>query len=595
MKRKMQKFMALGLSSAMLLTLAGCGSSQTDTTANATTENTAVQTEEAKSANKEAAKAGTNAEKASDEEAFQKFDSPVTIKIGQQAYPTMSFPDGDTNEDNVYTRYLKDNFNIDVQVEWSAATGNDYTQKVNMCIASNMLPDGMQCDRKSMLAAAKAGELYDFTDLFPKVASAQVRAIMDSGDGSAYSYSLYNGRQVCTVGVDVATSGESMVNVRKDWLDEYGLEEPETLDDIENIARVFKEKKPAGNNTIPIAGPDKNNGVYSSFLNAGVANCGFEPVFAAYDAYPGYWVKQDDGTVVYGTNTENSRKAFERLANWYSEGLIDPEMGVRDNEDEQINAGNVGMYFCAWWKIGYGITDAYRNDPTANWQSYVVRSDDGKWNTREQCPVASYCIFNKDIDEDVAKAGLIINNVWVRDENKLTTQYGQNTSIYWYPLRNSMGALNECEYTYDALMQVLDGKKTAEDYNVGSDSPYKLIYNDCSTVTECVHDYVPGSEELSIENFDIENSNFPRLYSILAGVKPSATNQKDKSVYSVCYSQTPTMETKWANLETKEKEMGLRIITGKDDISAFDTYVNQWTSEGGNDITAEVQAMADAE
>lgn len=144
-------------------------------------------------------------------------------------------------------------------------------------------------------------------------------------------------------------------------------------------------------------------------------------------------------------------------------------------------------------------------------------------------------------------------------------------------------------------MQVLDGEKMAEDYNVGSDSPYKLIYNDCSTVTSCVHDYVPGSEELSIENFNVDDSNFPRLYSILAGVKPSATNTKDKSVYSVCYSQTPTMETKWANLETKEKEMGLRIITGKDDISAFDTYVDQWTSEGGKDILTEVQAMADAE
>ena len=414
---------------------------------------------------------------------FTKFDEPVEIHIGQQAYPTFKFPEGDTNEDNVYTRYLEDNFNIKVIVDWSAASGNDYTQKVNLCIASNTLPDGLQCGRKEMLAAAKSDMLYDFTELFPKYASPQVRAIMDSGDGSAYEYSMYNGRQICTVGVDVATSGQSMLNIRKDWLDKYNLDEPKTLDDIEEIARVFKKEKPAGEATIPIAGPDKNNSAYTNFLQAGVMNCGFEPVFQAYDAYPGYWLKDENGEVIYGTNTENSRKAFERLASWYAEGLIDPEMGVRDSSDEEINAGNVGMYFCAWWKIGYGSTDAYLNDPEANWQSYLVQTDDGKWNTREQCPVASYCIFNKDISEDVAKAGIIINNVWVRDENKLTTEYGEGTSIYWYPLRNSMGALDECEVTYDALYSVLNEEKSPEDFN-DPGSAYKLLYNDCKTVLQ---------------------------------------------------------------------------------------------------------------
>ena len=590
MKKHVKKAMALLVTVTMVSSLTACGGGDTPAASGGDTSGDVSSAAETPQTEGETTADGSEgAAQTATGDPFMKFDEPVEIHIGQQAYPTMKFPDGDTNEDNVYTRYLKDNFNIEVVVDWSAATGNDYTQKVNLCIASNTLPDGMQCGRKEMLAAAKSDLLYDFTELFPQYASPQVRAIMDSGDGSAYEYSMYNGKQVCTVGVDVAASGESMVNIRQDWLDELGLDAPETLDDIEAIAKAFKEKKPAGEATIPIAGPDKNN---TNFLQAGVSSCGFEPVFAAYDAYPGYWVEGDDGNIVYGTNTENSRKAFERLANWYAEGLIDPEMGVRDQADEQINAGNVGMYFCAWWKIGYGITDAYRNDPTANWQSYVVKSEDGKWNTREQCPVASYCIFNKNISEDVAKAGLIINNVWVRDENKLTTEYGANTSIYWYPLRNSMGALDECEVTYDALMQVLNGEKTAEDFNRGTDDAYKLLYNDCVTVTDCVQGYEAGSNNLGIENFDVDNTNFPRLYSILAGVKPSALNRPDKSVYSECYSQTDTMEAKWANLETAEKEMALRIITGKDDISAFDTFVEKWNNEGGSEITAEVQAQA---
>lgn len=525
---------------------------------------------------------------------FMKFDEVVEVHIGQQAYPTLKFPEGDTNEDNVFTRYLLENFNIKIVVDWSAATGDDYTQKVNLCIASNTLPDGVQCDRKTMLAAARADMLYDFSDVFEKYASEQVKEIMQSGGGTAFTFSEVDGKQVCTVGVDVATSGRSMINIRKDWLDMYGLEEPETLDDIEAIAKVFKEKQPAGEGTIPIAGPDKGNPIsYTNFLSAGVADCGFEPVFAAYDAYPGYWTVGEDGKVQYGTLSEGSRKAFERLASWYQQGLIDPEMGVRDESDEMINSGKVGMYFCAWWKIGYGITDSYRNDPTANWKSYIVRTDDGKWNTREQCPVASYCIFNKNISEDVAKAVVIINNVWIRDESKLTTGAAQNTSIYWYPLRNSMGALDECEISYNALFQVLNGEKTAEDFN-NPQSAMKLLYNDCLSLETGIRDYVPGSNQLDISNFNIDDPNFPRLYSLLAGCKPTAENTPDKSVYSVTYSQTPAMEMKWTNLDTAEKEMALRIITGKDDISAFDAFVEKWMAEGGAEITAEVQAEYDA-
>lgn len=526
---------------------------------------------------------------------FMKFDHVVEVHVGQQAYPTLKFPEGDTNEDNVFTRYLLENHNIKIVVDWAAATGNDYTQKVNLCIASNTLPDGVQCDRKTMLAAANADMLYDFSDVFEQYASPQVKEIMASGGGTAFDFSMINGKQICTVGVDVASSGRSMLNIRKDWLDMYGLEEPKTLDDVEAIAKVFKEKQPAGAETIPIAAPDKSNPIaYTNFMNAGVADCGFEPVFAAYDAYPGYWTVGEDGQVVYGTLTKGSRKAFECLASWYEQGLIDPEMGVRDESDEAINSGKVGMYFCAWWKIGYGITDAYRNDPTANWKSYIVYNDAGEWNTREQCPVASYCIFNKNISEDVAKAVVIINNVWIRDESVLTTDVAQNTSIYWYPLRNSMGALDECEITYNSLFQVLNGEKTAEDFN-NPKSAMKLLYSDALSLASGIKDYVPGSNTLDISNFNITDPNFARLYSILAGCKPTAENTPAKSVYSVTYSSTESMEMMWSNLETAEKEMALRIITGKDDISAFDAFVEKWYAEGGDMITAEVQAMYDAQ
>lgn len=92
---------------------------------------------------------------------------------------------------------------------------------------------------------------------------------------------------------------------------------------------------------------------------------------------------------------------------------------------------------------------------------------------------------------------------------------------------------------------------------------------------------MPGSNELNIENFNISDPNFPRLYSILIGCKPTAEHTPDKSVYSITYSPTESMEMMWTNLETAESEMVMRVITGKDDISAFDRFVERWYAEGG--------------
>ena len=74
----------------------------------------------------------------------------------------------------------------------------------------------------------------------------------------------------------------------------------------------------------------------------------FDAVFTANGAYPGLFLKDDDGNVTYGTDSDATRSTLERLADWYAKGYIDPEMGTRDSTIEQINAGKVGMFFGAW-------------------------------------------------------------------------------------------------------------------------------------------------------------------------------------------------------------------------------------------------------
>ncbi|MCM8901805.1 extracellular solute-binding protein [Caldicoprobacter algeriensis] len=534
---------------------------------------------------------GSSEGESSGDPAFMKFPKPVDVHIGMSVSPVdKTLPPGDSAQDNQYTRYLRENFNINVIVDWTAAEGENYNQKVSLAIASGDLPDGLVVnDRTYMVRAAKSGLLYDITDLFEKYASKQVKEIMASTQGRAMENASYNGRMVSLPNITVDTDGIYVMMIRKDWLDKLNLPVPKTLSDIEKTAKAFIENKMAGEHTIGIVGPDKNGRPYSTFLRSSNNRFGFDPVFQAMDAYPGYWLDDGTGKVVYGTLTENTKKTLELLARWYKEGIIDPELGTRDSSAEVVNANQAGIFFGPWWSIGYGNGDSFKNDPNANWQAYPVYSDDGKWNVRMKTVGTMYTLISKKASEDVAKAIIIMNNVLVRDEGIFDT----SVAISWYPLRNVMAPADECEYEYKELWKILRGEADPEDYNIPG-NPYKLMYSDAKAIKNVVKPADPNSEMLNVQDFDqTDFGKFQRFYSLLIGNRPYATITPDKKVYSVTYNQTETMERKWANLQKLEDEAILKIILGQEPISSFDEFVEKWKAQGGDEITAEVQAEYD--
>jgi putative aldouronate transport system substrate-binding protein len=187
----------------------------------------------------------------------------------------------------------------------------------------------------------------------------------------------------------------------------------------------------------------------------------------------------------------------------------------------------------------------------------------------------------------VAKAVIIMANVLLRDESKFDVS---EQPLDFWPVRTLMAPADECEYTYHELINVLDGKTSPEDYQ-GISSAYKLLANDVSVVKDVVPGYESG-KQLSIEDFNMENfGDFQRMYSLLIGDRPYATTTVDKKTRSCVFSQTPTMESKWSNLLSMEKEMVMKVITGKSDISAYDEFIKKWKAEGGDTILQEVAEL----
>src|SRR5512140_2073089 len=59
---------------------------------------------------------------------YGKYETPITLTSVRSFETNEKLPDGDTPENNQYTRYVKDNLNIDVQYIWTSSTA-DYEQK----------------------------------------------------------------------------------------------------------------------------------------------------------------------------------------------------------------------------------------------------------------------------------------------------------------------------------------------------------------------------------------------------------------------------------------------------------------------------------
>lgn len=518
---------------------------------------------------------------------FTQFDEPFELHIAYQipSDGMDSLADGDSIEDNYYTRWLLENFNIKVVFDWTASTA-DYDQKLSMAISSDTLPDAWLCSSQQWKAAAKNGQVLDISDYYQYV-NPTVRAIYEPVYDKYYNSCSYDGELSCLTAMSIATETVSCLMINQNWLDQLNLEVPTTLDEVADVARAFKEAGLAGSATVPILGPGNDSNLYVSF-NRGSSVMTLDAIFSAMGAYPGIFYEKD-GELVYGSLTQETRDTLELLSQWYDEGLLDPEIGIRTTSWEPINANTCGMFFGCWWTIGFGNPSSFANDPNADWRAYPIYNDNGEWTPKvgDITNGQRFCI-NAEADEETALAALIaVNAPYHEKADVFNTETMED--IAWYPLRLVVAAEDFVDRAHDHAWAVLQGEEDPDLYK--GDPLYNEIWLSVQYIDELMPNYTPG-EEVSSKDFVFseDNANWQPLYSWLIGDQAYATVERAEEIMPVISYMTPSMELYWDNLQSVEDSLMLSIITGDKDISAFDDFVEQWYAEGGETILEEVAA-----
>ncbi len=562
---KQKQIIALVSATALAATaLAGCGKASEENT-----QTTAVGEAE-----------GT----AKEDLPFSKYAETVTVHLGGSMNPNAKILDGMSYEDNAYTRFLKDDLNIEVVYDWIASS-SDYDEKMNLCIGSGTIPEMMNVNATQYRALLKYDMIQPLDQYFEDYASDKLKGYVESG-GEELKKCITNdkGEMMAIPAPSMMVGEMNEMWIRQDWLDNLGLEVPRTWDEMAAVAEAFVTQDPDGNgedDTIGILGPGNSNHIN----DIGDNQFGLDPLFCSFQSYPQYWLQDEDGTVKYGSIQPETRVALEKIQKLYTDKLIDPEMLVRNNCQEAVLSGKVGIFFGPWWS-GYTVADATLAGE-ADWRAYFTPlSEDGKYYTHMPDPTSKYVVVSKSCKNPEAAFKII--SYLVANEQQWTDDgitSSEMSCADFYPLWNGYDNADEIEVSTETLEKYLAGEITMDDVDF---SQHKLLKSDMEAVTELKKE---PYDDFSLDKWnmdsDLAKTNLPRLVSLLVGGAPYV-NDKYIPVYNAYSGQTETMQAKWANLKKMEEETFAKIIMGKADISEFDTFVENWKNQGGDQILKEI-------
>jgi ABC-type sugar transport system, periplasmic component len=140
--------------------------------------------------------------------------------------------------------------------------------------------------------------------------------------------------------------------IRKDWLDDLGLEVPTTMDEWYTMLKAFKEKKGATAPLTFISTPrlfdDLQQGLF----------------YGAFGIKRDFYM--DDGKVKFGPAEPGFKDFLTTMRKWYAEGLIDKDIATVDGKirDANMTSGKSGAtYALAGGGIGKWLTAMKDVDP----------------------------------------------------------------------------------------------------------------------------------------------------------------------------------------------------------------------------------------
>lgn len=525
---------------------------------------------------------------------FGAYPDTIYYTLGKMTSDNNSnMPKGDTYEDNVYTRYIKDTINVQ-NVDAFEAEDGQYDTKVSMAVAMKDIPDIMVVSNPDTLSLLIENDMIeDLSESYEKCLSPKIKSMYESYGDELLSQVTFDGKIMAFPETNI-TDGPNLLWLRKDWMDKLGLKKTENISDAVDIIKAFVENG---------MGDNENGNTVGLVCDTSIAGeCGYsreyllDIIFASFDAYPKQWLKEDDGSITYGSVTDNAKQALAYIHELYEENVIDNNFLLRTTANiiELIENGHCGSFFGPWWAPNNPLIKAVGYDSEADWQPYLLQTDSqGRTSYHSQNPCYKYIVVRKGYEhpELAAKIVSVLFDKMRYECNtskELKQYYQLSVEPTARPLSINIDYKNALNMCYQELCDVINNEKQPSSLNIMESSYYdacmSYLYNSggvSKSVNGSVSDRnVAGRKGATSDQWAAYMSRI-KACSVLSSANINVVN-------SVFFGSTYTMKSRWWRLKEEEKQVYIKIICGEGSIDEFDQFVSYWYQNGGTQITDEV-------
>ena len=492
----------------------------------------------------------------------------VTYTLAQISGANNSnLPEGNTYEDNAYTRYLRKMLNIQNDTVYMD-TEERYSELVNILVKDQNLPDIMVVTDREILKELVENDLVeDLTEVFEKCTSPRIKEMYESYGDALLNSGKFNGR-LMAVPETVIDHGPNLLWLRKDWMEELGQEEPETLEDAFEIIDAFVQNRMGtedGETPVGLACDTNLVGTTSSSYSV-------DPVFDSFGANPQRWISQD-GEIVYGSLTEETKEALDYLHKLYDRGILDRNFALRapNNLRDLVVNGKCGAFFGLWWTPNNPLMESYEKNSEADWEPYYLQELADK-NVYESFRDNKYVVVRKGYEhpEIVMKIISVLfdyTRYEAEDAREVNEYFALNVDPTARPLVINVD-YNEATYqATENIEAALNGNYPEGNLTAIEQSYYQACSSYFSGNDYTAEDWAAYKSRISAVGLLVDKHYTPAVRSYLddaGGEIPQSLRQFETSTF-------------------------IQIIMGEKPVSYFETFVEQWYQQGGHELTQQIR------
>ena len=506
---------------------------------------------------------------------FGKYDPAITVHFVRDTDDTLDanyfsqFPDK-TMTDNLWTDLYREELGIIVEYDWIVKGGDEYDQKLNIALATGDIPEFVSVTPLQVKQLAEAGLIMPLDDVYEQYASDLTKSVLMETGTAPFDAATIDGKLYALPEVDSTLMLADVIWIRADWLEQLGLAEPKTMDELVAAMEAFCAADFDGNGVNDTIGMGIAKDLWAGLF-------GLRGFFNAYESYPTIWVEDENGQLVYGSTLPATKDALAKLNEMYQKGLIDPEFGVKDGGKvaEATTAGKCGILYGAQWNSIYPLQSSY-DLSGANWKALPIVSATGA-PVKAQTDVGTvgWVVARADCEHPEALVKLF--NMFLEKNWGETNENG----VYYAPLDSeSIWKLSPVVPTkpdknIDAYMALEEARKTGD---------YSNVTGEAYSILKKLEAFEAGSKE-GFAMWGWERIyGHGGAYGVLADYQEAGLLQNEMFVGA----PTDTMTERMSTIEALQDEVFTKIILGEAPVDDFDKFVQDFYALGGTEITAEV-------